>query len=161
MEEREKLAEAVGELLRRQSLTLAVAESCTGGFLGAAITAVPGSSNYFLGGVIAYHNRLKKKLLGVPATTLRRCGAVSAETAAAMAKGVRKVTSARVGLAVTGIAGPGGGSPQKPVGLVFIGLDSRRVRRVESFLFSGSRAEIRNQAVEKALFLLKEFLEKA
>ena len=118
----DSLASVVLELLRRRGQTLAVAESCTGGGLGAALAAVPGASDVFLGGVIAYANAVKQALLGVPADTLARHGAVSDPVAAAMAVGVRRVTGADWAIAVTGIAGPGGGSPEKPVGLVHIAV---------------------------------------
>ncbi|MCP9808950.1 nicotinamide-nucleotide amidohydrolase family protein, partial [Cyanobium sp. HWJ4-Hawea] len=118
----ENLAWVVLEQLRQRAETLAVAESCTGGGLGAALAAVPGASDGFLGGVIAYANAIKQELLGVPAELLERHGAVSAPVAIAMAEGVRRATSATWGVAVTGIAGPGGGGPDKPVGTVYFGL---------------------------------------
>jgi nicotinamide-nucleotide amidase len=108
--------------LRARGETLAVAESCTGGGLGAALTAVPGASDVFLGGVIAYANGIKESLLGVPADLLDRWGAVSDPVAQAMAEGVRQRTGSTWALAVTGIAGPGGASPDKPVGLVHLGV---------------------------------------
>ncbi|MEO0758571.1 MAG: competence/damage-inducible protein A [Cyanobacteria bacterium J06648_16] len=119
------LADAVGRLLLDRNETLSVAESCTGGGLGQAITAVAGSSAYFLGGVIAYDNRVKQALLGVQAATLDQHGAVSAQVAEQMAAGVRSHLDTDWGLSVTGIAGPGGGTPQKPVGLVYLGLANR------------------------------------
>ena len=118
----QSLAEVVLELLRRRGDTLAVAESCTGGGLGAALAAVPGASDVFLGGVIAYANTVKQALLGVPADTLASHGAVSDPVAIAMAEGARRATGARWSIAVTGIAGPGGGSAEKPVGLVHIAV---------------------------------------
>ncbi|MEL7505341.1 MAG: competence/damage-inducible protein A [Cyanobacteria bacterium J06554_6] len=119
------LADAVGRLLLARNETLSVAESCTGGGLGQAITAVAGSSAYFLGGVIAYDNRVKQALLDVQAATLGQHGAVSAQVAEQMATGVRSHLNTDWGLSVTGIAGPGGGTPQKPVGLVYLGLANR------------------------------------
>jgi nicotinamide-nucleotide amidase len=118
----QSLAEVVLELLRRRGDTLAVAESCTGGGLGAALAAVPGASDVFLGGVIAYANAVKEALLGVSADTLASHGAVSDPVAIAMAEGARRVSGARWAIAVTGIAGPGGGSAEKPVGLVHIAV---------------------------------------
>src|SRR2546428_3587191 len=115
------LSRQVGERLRNRKETVAVAESCTGGLLGAAFTDVPGSSDYFLGGVIAYDNRVKSEQLDVPAAAIERAGAVSATTAAAMASGVRKLLGADVGLSITGVAGPGE-EELKPAGLTFIGL---------------------------------------
>src|SRR6184192_4782475 len=115
------LAQQVGERFLRQRRTLAVAESCTGGMLGAALTDVPGSSTYFLGGVISYADAVKLEQLGVPDASLRRYGSVSEQTAAAMASGVRQRLHADVGVSVTGVAGPGA-EGSKPVGLTFIGI---------------------------------------
>ncbi|MFH0797498.1 MAG: CinA family protein [Candidatus Omnitrophota bacterium] len=157
MDELLKLAEEVGDLLRAKDLTLGLAESCTGGLLGAVITEIPGSSEYFRGSIVAYHNKVKKKVLKVPGTFLRKFGAVSPEVASAMARGARKATGAGIGLSVTGIAGPSGGSPEKPVGLVYIGLDAKRVQQVHKFNFSGTRSEIRQSACTQALRLLQEF----
>jgi nicotinamide-nucleotide amidase len=132
-----------------------VAESCTGGLLGARLTAVPGSSAYFLGGVLAYANAVKTRRLGVPARLLARRGAVSAECAAAMARGARRATGASVGVAVTGIAGPGGGTAEKPVGLVFVAVDGPgRARRVERLSLGGGRETVRARAAAGALHLL-------
>ena len=115
------LASQVGERLREQGQSLAVAESCTGGLLGAALTDVPGSSKYFLGGVISYADRVKVEELHVPEATLRRDGAVSEQTAAAMATGVRELLRADIGVSITGVAGPDA-EGSKPVGLTFIGI---------------------------------------
>ena len=175
MGELKNLAEEVGGLLLAKDLTLGLAESCTGGLLAAAITEIPGSSGYFNGGIVAYRNKVKKKVLKVKAPCLHKFGAVSAETAAAMARGARKATTAKIGLSITGIAGPSGGTGEKPVGLVYIGLDARKVpltlpspqrgegkkfRIVRQFNFSGNRQEIRQSACVKALELLREFLQK-
>ena len=157
MEELLILAKQVGNLLRAKELTLGLAESCTGGILGAVITEIPGSSEYFRGSIVAYHNKVKKKVLKVPGTLLKKFGAVSPEVAGAMARGARKATGARIGLSVTGIAGPSGGSPEKPVGLVYIGLDAKRVQRVHKFDFSGTRSEIRQSACTHSLKILIEF----
>ncbi|WP_448380303.1 competence/damage-inducible protein A [Gloeomargarita sp.] len=118
----DSLAKVVGQALQRRGETLAVAESCTGGLLGAMITEVPGSSAYFQGGVVSYANAVKERLLGVPAEVLHSQGAVSAAVAQAMAVGVRERLGSTWGLSITGIAGPGGGSETKPVGLVYMGL---------------------------------------
>ena len=118
----DELPQLIGNLLRDSKLTIAVAESCTGGLLGKVFTDIPGSSDYFLGGVIAYSNELKMKLLSVPPITLERHGAVSEETAKFMAEGVRKLTGASLGVSITGIAGPDGGTDDKPIGLAYIGL---------------------------------------
>ncbi len=149
------LEEVVGLMLRERGLALAVAESCTGGGLGARLTNVAGSSDYFLGGVISYSNALKMKLLGVPEATLIAYGAVSEPTAGAMAAGALTATGADVALSITGVAGPGGGTAEKPVGLVYIGYaragEAPRAVRYNMF---GSRAGIRLRAVQEALVLL-------
>jgi PncC family amidohydrolase len=145
-----------GDVLNSAGLSVAVAESCTGGLLGAALTAVPGSSRYLAGGVIAYSDALKTSLLGVPAELLRRAGAVSEEVAAAMAEGVRRVCATGIGLSVTGVAGPDGGTPAKPVGLIFVGAAGPRgttVRRLEG---DHGRDGNRARAVEAALALCIE-----
>ena len=133
---------------------LALAESCTGGMVAQRVTSVPGASVVFLGGVIAYHNDVKRDVLDVPATTLASAGAVSTETALAMAQGVRRLLHASLAAAVTGIAGPGGGTDAKPVGIVFIAVAGPRGECVERFVFSGDREAIRTQACDAALRLL-------
>lgn len=132
-------------------VTLAVAESCTGGLFGARITETSGASKYFLGGVIAYQNHAKTSLLGVPKSVLGKYGAVSAQTAVRMASGVRKKFKADIGIAVTGIAGPGGGRPAKPVGLVYIALSTGKRTVSKKFFFKGSRVAVRRAAAAKAL----------
>lgn len=149
-----KQAETLVELLKARGMTCATAESCTGGGIGSAITAVPGSSAVYLGGVISYANAVKAGVLGVPEATLASVGAVSAETAAAMAAGVRALLKADLAVSVTGIAGPDGGTPEKPVGLVWFGLASAAGVRTEKALFAGNRAEVRAQAVLHALGML-------
>ncbi len=158
---RKSLPEEVGDLLKKNLLSLSVAESCTGGWLGKAITSVPGSSAYFLGGVIAYSNRAKEEILQVPPEVLKIQGAVSAECALFMAQGVRKLFGSSISLAVTGIAGPAGGSRDKPVGLVFIGLSSPQGDIVEKYQFPGEREEVRKRSVRKSLNLLRRFLLKS
>jgi PncC family amidohydrolase len=148
----------VGELLRQRNLHLAVAESCTGGLIGDRLTNIPGSSEYFLGGVIAYAYEAKVRLLGVKWETLEQFGAVSRETVLEMAFGVRRVLSADIGLSVSGIAGPGGGMPTKPVGLVWIGLSTARGDQAWSYQFSGDRRQVKEQSVEQALHLLADSL---
>ncbi len=143
----ESLASVVLALLRARGETLAVAESCTGGGIGAALAAVPGASDVFLGGVIAYANTIKQQLLGVTATALERHGAVSDPVALAMAEGVRRSTGATWAVSVTGIAGPGGGSDEKPVGLVHIGLAGPQGSRSEAVRFGSSRGRAWIQAV--------------
>lgn len=150
---------AVVRHLAKAGLTLAVAESCTGGLVAAAITSVPGSSAAFLGGIVAYGNEVKAQQLGVPPAILRRHGAVSRECAAAMARGVRKAMGADIGLAVTGIAGPGGAVPGKPVGTVWLAISGPGAKsKVVLRRFDGSRAQVRRAAVRAALALLEERL---
>ena len=133
----------VSEGLKEYGLTLATAESCTGGMLGEVLTQVPGSSEYYLGGVISYSNDLKAGFLGVQQETLEKHGAVSKNTAMEMAKGIREKAKADLGISITGIAGPGGGSLEKPVGLVYIGLATQRGVEARKFQFHGSRDSIR------------------
>jgi PncC family amidohydrolase len=154
------LAEDIGKVLRIKKLTLAVAESCTGGKLGDLITEVPGSSDYFLGGVISYSNDAKTSLLGVDATTLKTKGAVSEEVALQMAAGARKILNADIGVGITGVAGPAGGTPQKPVGLVYIAVSSSGASVCRRNVFNGTRSVIKDQSAQKALAMLREFLGK-
>ena len=149
---------AVAEALLRRGWTLAVAESCTGGLLGAALTSRAGSSRYFLGGVIAYANAVKAGLLGVPAAALERHGAVSAPVAAAMARGAAAALGATIGVGITGVAGPGGGTRRKPVGLVYIAVARGRSATVRRYLFSGNRGNIRKSAVDDSIVLLEDCL---
>ena len=150
----------VGRYLQKNGLTLAVAESCTGGLIGHRLTEVPGASDYFLGGVVSYSNDAKCDLLRVPAAVLARHGAVSPETARDMARGVREVFHAAIGLAVTGIAGPSGGSLEKPVGTVYIGLATDTGEEVWHYQFHGNRAEIKTLTAETALDRLRRELKK-
>lgn len=154
--ESDPLARELGGLLSRSGLTVAVAESCTGGLVGALITDQPGSSGYFLGGVIAYADEVKRDQLGVNAALLTRHGAVSREVALAMAEGARSRFSTAIAASITGIAGPDGGSDEKPVGLTFIGVASDRGSRCEEFRFTGDRWANRRQAASEALRLLIE-----
>lgn len=152
------LAEDVGKLLRSRKETLAVAESCTGGKVGDMITDVPGSSDYFLGGVISYSNEAKVRLLGVGRGILDTKGAVSEEVAIQMARGVRESMGATYGIGITGIAGPTGGSKAKPVGLVYIALVSTNDKVCERNVFKGSRTEVKKAAAERSLEMVLEFL---
>ena len=152
------LEKQLGGALRTNNLTISVAESCTGGLISHRITNIPGSSDYFDRGIITYSNKSKMELLDVPKLILESFGAVSEETAKAMANGVRKSANSDFGLAVTGIAGPGGGSPTKPVGLVFISCASAQSIIVNEFRFSGSRAEIKEQTSEEALKLVLDVI---
>lgn len=150
---------AVVERLKAAGKTVATAESCTGGGIGHALTAVSGSSTVYLGGVISYTNQVKQNLLGVSAQCLDDHGAVSAQTAASMASGVRNLIKADFGISVTGLAGPDGDGSGKPVGLVYIGLAGETAVRVEAYHFSGHRQSVRAQAVAAALELLLNELE--
>jgi nicotinamide-nucleotide amidase len=150
--------EIIGDILRSSGQTLGTAESCTGGRIGHRITAVPGSSSYYAGGFVTYSNRLKECLLGVPAETLEESGAVSEETARAMASGARKALGTDYALAVTGIAGPGGGTKAKPAGLVYIGVAGPSGCRVRKYIFEGGRAAVREAAAQQALVQLREEL---
>lgn len=155
----EKLEHRVVKLLREQGKTIGVAESCTGGLIGHLFTNVPGSSRCFVGGVAAYHGRAKVALLGVPEETLRTHGGVSAEAAAAMAAGVRERLNTDVGIGVTGIAGPTGGSEGKPIGLVYLALVARDgtsvgVREV----YDAGRENYKTLTAARALRLVEEYL---
>ncbi len=154
----EGLPEITGELLRRSGLTVAVAESCTGGLVAKRFTDVPGSSDYFVGGVTAYGNDVKTEVLGVPAQLLAAHGAVSEEVAAAMAEGAARLLRASCALSTTGVAGPDGGSEEKPVGLVFIGSVVHGVTEVERLRLFGRRDQIRERAALAALDLLRRRL---
>lgn len=148
----------VGEILQNQGKMLATAESCSGGLIGHKITSVSGSSNYFAGGVIAYSNELKQKLLGVNPDIIAKYGAVSSAVAEAMASGIRTRTSADIGLSVTGIAGPTGGTREKPVGTVFIGLSTHNETVAFAYLFSGDRWQIQEITAVAALDLTRRNL---
>jgi nicotinamide-nucleotide amidase len=153
----EALEEVVAQILTENRATIAVAESCTGGMLAERLTNVPGSSNYFVGGVVCYANELKSALVGVPPELIESKGAVSTEVALALADGIRKRTGATLGVGVTGIAGPGGGSPEKPVGLVHIGIADERGPRERAFRFYGDRDRIRIQAAQTALDTVRRY----
>ncbi len=153
------LAAVVLEKCRVSGLKLAVAESCTGGMLGERLTGIPGSSDVFLGGVIAYHNDVKRNMLGVRGEDIERYGAVSEQVALQMASGVRDKLGADVGVSVTGIAGPGGGTPEKPVGLVWIAVHASEVK-ARRFHVGGDRAEIRQRAAQAALEMVRRALSK-
>ena len=151
----EELAAAIGKLLRDSGQTLATAESCTGGMIGELITAVAGSSDYYLGGIVAYSNATKCDLLAVDSDLLETHGAVSEEVAAAMATGARERFGSDWAISVTGVAGPGGGSEDKPVGLVYIGLAGPDGCDVHRHDFTGTRQNIRRQSTLTALNHLK------
>jgi len=153
------IEELVLDLCRARGLTLGTAESCTGGMVAERLTSVPGSSDVFVGAIVAYADEVKARELGVPREVLERHGAVSAETAAAMAGGARERLGADVAVAVTGIAGPGGDSDEKPVGLVFLHAEGPDGSRGRDFVFPGDRTSIRRRATVTALHLLRRLLE--
>jgi len=148
------LEEELGEKLRNRKLTIAVAESCTGGLLGSKITDVPGSSEYFLGGVIAYQNEVKESLLHVPQQVIAAHGAVSAQTVEAMAGGCRELFECDIAISITGIAGPGGGSADKPVGLVYVGLATASGVISRRFQWDGSRTQNKESSVRAAMEMI-------
>ena len=152
-------AAALIDALHRRDLTLATAESCTGGQMGDALTNVTGASHVYSGGVIAYCNELKMRVLNVPSHILEAHGAVSGPTAEAMAAGVRELSGADIALSTTGIAGPGGGSAEKPVGLVYIGLASATGTWHEKHIWDGNRYENKRQSIRRAFEWLCEWLE--
>ena len=155
----EPIEEIIGRMLRKRGWMLSIAESCTGGLIGHRITNVPGSSDYFDGGVITYSNDAKRELLKVPEEIIRTYGAVSRQTAVAMAEGIRKLRGVEVGIGVTGIAGPAGGTAAKPVGLVYIALSSPVRVECKEFRFDGDREMIKLQASEAALNMIRRLLE--
>lgn len=154
----ESMEEVVGRLLREKGETLAVAESCTSGMLAMHITRVPGSSGYFKGGILCYGNAAKIELCGINPELLERHGAVSAEVAEALAAGVRNALHSSIGLAITGIAGPGGGSPEKPVGLVYIGMSDGKRTLSRHRIMPGDRESIRERSTYLALSWLRRLL---
>jgi nicotinamide-nucleotide amidase len=158
-EDERSIAEIVLDLCRPRGLTLGTAESCTGGLVAARLTSVPGSSEIFRGSVVAYANEVKERALGVPSELIAEHGAVSAEVAAAMAGGVRERLGVDIGVAVTGVAGPGGGTDEKPVGLVFVhavGPHGEKAVRTE---LPGDREMIRGRATAASLHLVRRLLE--
>jgi nicotinamide-nucleotide amidase len=153
-----RLEEVLGQKLRASSLSLSTAESCTGGLVGKLLTDLPGSSDYYRGGVVCYSNDLKIGLLGVQEKTLAEHGAVSQEVALEMARGVRVVTQSDLGLSVTGVAGPGGGTPEKPVGLIYVGLAAPGQVQVKRLTFAGDRDIIRLRTARFAMDWLRREL---
>jgi PncC family amidohydrolase len=155
----EILESLIGELLRNRGWRLAVAESCTGGLIGDRVTDIPGSSTYYVGSVTAYAYNAKVRLLGVEWATLEKYGAVSEQVALQMAVGVRRALAADVGLSVTGIAGPGGGTEDKPIGLTWVGLSVPGQDQVKQFVWDGDRRQNKEKSAEAALQLLIDYLE--
>jgi PncC family amidohydrolase len=154
----ELLEDQIGSLLRASGLKLATAESCTGGLIGHRLTNIPGSSDYYLGGVIAYANEIKSALLGVSWNTLNQFGAVSRETVLEMASGARRVLQADLAVSVSGIAGPGGGLPGKPVGTTWIGLCAGDGAWARGFCFPAGREKNKSFAADAALQLVYDYL---
>ena len=154
----ESLEQIVGYYLQMRGATLAVAESCTGGLLAERITSIPGSSRYFLGGAVVYDNALKTKLAGVPPLLIAEHGAVSGQVAAALAEGIRERSTATLGVGITGIAGPGGGTEQKPVGLIFAAVADGAKTEVVERKFPGDRERIRHWAAQQALDMVRRKL---
>ena len=157
------LEELVARLLTEQGLTIAVAESCTGGLIAHQLTNVSGSSAYFIGGVVAYANEVKEQVLGVSGETLAAHGAISEETVREMARGARRLFDTDVAISAAGIAGPTGGTPQKPVGLVYVALAAQDFERCERHLWQGDRLTVRlenkRRTAEAALEMLRRYLE--
>ena len=149
----------IGTLLNKKKLTLTTAESCTGGLVASRITDVPGSSAYFLGGIVAYSYEAKAALLNVSWDTLNGKGAVSHETVIEMAQGARKALGADIGVSVSGIAGPGGGTPEKPVGTVWIGLATPSGEEARHFVWEGDRVRNKYLSSEAALQFILDYLE--
>lgn len=152
------MEDVVGQLLSERQLTIACAESCTGGLLTSRLTDVPGSSAYVMGSVVSYTNEVKESLLGVEAEVLRRVGAVSEETACQMAQGVRQRIGTDIGVGITGIAGPGGGTPEKPVGLVYIAVAGKKGTVVKKNIFSGTRRQVKYRTTQTALDMVRHFI---
>ena len=151
--------ETIGKLLRAGGLRLALAESCTGGLVGHRLTNVPGSSTYYMGSVTAYAYEAKVRILGVAWKTLEQHGAVSAETVKEMALGARRALAADIGISISGIAGPGGGTAEKPVGLVWMGLSAADGVWTREHHFKGERVSVKEQAAEAALLMGIDYLE--
>lgn len=151
-------AQSLGELLKMHGLSICAAESCTGGLLLSTLTDVSGSSAYVLGGVVTYSNEVKQQLVNVQEQTLIDYGAVSAETAYEMAQGVRKLLGADIGVSVTGIAGPSGGTAEKPVGLVYIGVATAQGTQTRRYQWGGNRSQNKDLSVEAALNFVREIL---
>jgi len=149
---------AIHTFLIKNHLTLAVAESCTGGLVSSLFTSLSGSSRYFLAGIVSYSNKAKENLLHIPHALIKNYGAVSEKTAKRMALSVREITKADLGIGITGIAGPTGAIPDKPIGTVFIALSSREKIICAQFVFSGTRPQIRRKTAAKTLTILKRFL---
>lgn len=154
------MEKGIAKILKGKKLTVSVAESCTGGLISNKLTNISGSSEYFIAGIVAYSNSAKIKILKIPENLLKKYGAVSKEVAKKMAENVRKLNNTDIGISATGIAGPKGGTKEKPVGLVFIGISDDKKTVVEKFNFKGKRIEIKEKTAVSALKLLRKFLSK-
>jgi len=154
----ELIVKQIHMLLLKNKKTIAVAESCTGGLISKILTDNPGSSNYFLAGIVSYNNKAKEKILKIPAAIIKKHAAVSKEIASLMAKSIQKISGADLGIGVTGIAGPGGGTKNKPVGTIFIAISGAGFSVTRKLRLKGTRANIRKQTATAALKLLKSKL---
>ena len=155
----DSLEEQVGKALKERKLTLSVAESCTGGLMASRITDIPGSSQYFRGGIIAYQNDVKESILGVPPEVISEYGVISEETVRAMATGCQRLFASDIAVAITGLAGPGGGTAETPVGLVYIGVATSTGVVAHRFQWSGDRIQNKKSAVHAAITLIREALD--
>ena len=149
----ETLPEALGKQLKAKGLTISFAESCTGGLASSMVTDIPGSSEYLMGSVVSYTNQVKHQVLGVSQDTLERYTAVSEETCREMAEGIRRLMGTDLGVSITGIAGPGGGTPEKPVGLVYVGVSDKNGTQVQECRFKAARTTIKLRSAMNALSL--------
>lgn len=154
----EDLIRQISRILIKTNLSVAVAESCTGGLLSKYLTDMPGSSRYFIFGVITYSNKAKEEILKIPPSLIIKKGAVSKEVAGSMACAVRKILNSDIGIGITGIAGPSGARPGKPIGTVFIAVNTKNKKIIKKFNFKGTRSQIRKHAALKGLELLKKAL---
>ena len=154
----EKLLNDVSQRLKQKNLTIAIAESCTGGLIAHTLTNISGSSDYFDRGIVSYSNRAKIELLGVSERMLKENGAVSEQAARVMAEGIRIKSNVDIGIATTGIAGPTGGTKEKPVGLVYIAISTSKNTEVKKFLFSGNRLQNKENTCNAALSMLLDYL---
>jgi nicotinamide-nucleotide amidase len=159
--ENKPIESEIKDLFVKRKFTLAITESCTGGLVGHRITNVPGSSKYFEMSLVAYSDEVKNKVLGVPIDVIREFGAVSSQVATAMAKRAKKMALTNVGLGITGIAGPDGGTKEKPVGLVYIAIVTDDKIICKEYQFDGQRQEIKDKTAQKALELLREVITNA
>lgn len=156
--EKKEILEKISLILKDKKLTVASAESCSGGLIAHTLTNISGSSDYFDRGVVCYSNKSKTELLDVPEDVIKKHGAVSEQVAKAMAKGIRKKSNVDIGISTTGIAGPTGGTKEKPVGLVFIALSTEKETLVKKFQFSGNRIENKESTCNAALQMLYEYI---